>query len=183
MKHAAFVIMACSALLLSVFVGAVQSSAATSPAPTPVPRTMPNFSSMKFLLGTWTCQATVRGKTRPDTGTTTVGLDGAYMITHDVAPAFDKYRSRAISSDTYVTYNSTSHMWVSVYVDSFGNYAVSTTPGWHGNTLTTTLKLTNDGSTGSDVLTKISDTQTSDASVTTDPKGHATPVKTTCTKA
>ncbi len=112
-----------------------------------------------------------------------MGLDGQYMVTHDVAPPFDKYRTRAQVSDSYFTYNPISHMWVTIYVDNFGGYSVSTTPGWRGNTMTTTTKVTNDGSTGSDVLTRISDTQTSDASVSTDPKGHVTRAKVTCTKA
>lgn len=182
MKHMSFAVLACTALLLSVFVGAVQSNAATAPAATPVPYAMPNFSSMKLLMGTWTCRGIVRGKTRPDTSTTTMGEGGQYMVTHDVAPPFDKYRARAVVSDTYLTYNPINKMWVTLNVDNFGGYFVSMSPGWHGNTLTTTAKMTNDGSTGSDVLTKISNTQTSDMAVNTDPKGHVTHVKTMCTK-
>lgn len=182
MKNTGFLAVACSALLLSVFVGQVQSNAATAPAPTPVPYAMPDFSSMKFLMGTWTCRQTLRGKIRPDTSTATMGLDGMWMVTHDVAPPFDKYRTRTVVSDSYLTYNPISKLWATVTVDNHGGYFVSTSPGWRGNTLSTTTKLANDGSTGSDVLTKISDKQTSDAGASTDPKGHVTRFKVTCTK-
>ncbi len=137
---------------------------------------------MKMFLGAWTCNQMVRGKNRPDMSTTTMGLDGQYMVTHDVAPAFDKYRSQAVVGDSYTTYNSISHQWVTVAVDSFGGYSVSTSPGWVGNTMSTKTEMTNDGSTGSDVLTKISDTKTSDASVSTDPQGNVTHATISCTK-
>src|SRR5258708_12420573 len=107
------------ALLLSA--GVAPSSAAPSPAPahTPVPRELPDFSSMKFLLGTWTCRGIVRGKNRPDTSTATIGMDGAYMITHDVAPPFDKYRTRAVVTHPFLTYNSITHIWLPATFDTF----------------------------------------------------------------
>jgi hypothetical protein len=181
-KQFVFAAAACSALLLNVFVGAARSDAASSAAPTPVPYATPDFSSMQIFLGTWTCHQALRGKIRPDTSTTTMGLNGQYMVTHDVAPPFDKYRTQAVVSDSYFTYNPINHLWVTVGVDNFGGYSLSTSPGWNGNTLTTTTKVTNDGSTGSDVLTKISATQTTDASVSTDAKGNVTRTTTTCTK-
>jgi hypothetical protein len=181
-KHSVALAMACSAMAFSFFFSASRSNAVASAAPTPVPYTMPDFSSMKMFLGTWTCDQTVRGKTRPDTSTTTMGLDGQYMVSHDVAPPFDKYRSKPVVGDSYTTYNSNSHLWVTVGVDSFGGYSVSTSPGWVGNTMSTKTEMTNDGSTGSDVLTKISDTKTSDASVSTDPQGNVTHATITCTK-
>jgi hypothetical protein len=152
------------------------------PAATPVPRVKSDFSSMKFFLGTWTCRQMLRGSVRPDTSTTTMGLDGMWMVTHDVAPPFDKYRTRAVISDSYLTYNPINHLWVTTGIDSFGGYFVSTTPGWHGNTLTTQTNVTNDGGTSSDVLTKVSDTETRDAFVATDSKGDVTRSTTTCEK-
>ena len=156
--------------------------AAVAASPTPVPMTRPDFSSMKFLLGTWTCHQIVRGKNRPDTGTTTIGLDGAYMVTHDVAPAFDKYRTQAVRSDTYTTYNPQTHQWVSMSMDSFGGYVVTTSPGWTGNTMTSKTVMTNDGGSGTDTLTKVSDTQTRDAFTGKDAKGKVTRGTVTCTK-
>lgn len=180
MKRIVFMVLA--SLLLGGFASSAQSNAATSAIPTPVPRAEQNFAPMKMFLGTWTCTQTVRGSARSDTSTTTMGLDGEYMVTHDVAPPFDKYRTRSITTDSYLTYNPINHMWMTLSVDNFGGYTVSSSPGWRGNTLTTTVKMASDGSTGSDVLTKVSDTQTTDASVSTNSKGHVTRQTSTCTK-
>ncbi len=124
----------------------------------------------------------VRGKDRPDTSTTTMALDGQYMLTHDTAPPFDKYRTRAIKSETYTTYNSRTHEWVNIAVDSFGGYSVSASPGWKGDTMTTHIMMAQDGTTGSDVLTKASDSKTIDKAVTKSPNGTITRNTTVCTK-
>jgi hypothetical protein len=181
-KLSVFFATACSALLLGFFVSTPQVKADTMAAPTPVPYSVPDFSSMQIFMGNWTCTQMLRGKNRSDMSTTTMGMDGQYMVTHDVAPTFDQYRTQPITSDTYMTYNPLSHLWVSIYVDSFGGYGVSTSPGWQGNTMTTTVALMNDGSTGSDVLTKVSDTETKDESVSTDSKGNVSKASTTCKK-
>jgi hypothetical protein len=181
-KLSVFFATACSALLLSLFVSTAQAKADTvAAAPTPVPYAVPDFSSMQIFMGNWTCTQTLRGKNRTDTSTTTMGMDGQWMVTHDVAPPFDQYRTQPITSDTYMTYNSISKLWVSMYVDNFGGYGVSTSPGWQGNTMTSTSVVTSDGSTGSDVLTKVSDTETTDQAVSTDSNG-TTHTTTTCKK-
>jgi len=157
-------------------------TAAPAAAPTPVPIAHPDFSSMQFLTGTWTCHETVRGKDRPDTSTTTIGLDGAYLVGHDVAPPFDKYRSVPIKTDFYTTYNPAKHQWVSIAMDSTGGYFVSTSPGWSGNTMTSTTVISADGATGSDVLTKVSNTQTRDVATSKGANGKVTHVTTICSK-
>lgn len=179
MKHSLFSV-ACLAMLFSF--GMAPASAAPMPASTPVPRALPDFSPMNMFLGTWTCRQTVRGSTRTDTSTTSMALNGMWMVTHDVAPPFDKFRTSEVVSDSYVTYNPTSRLWVTTGVDSFGGYFVSTTPGWQGNTLASQTTVTNDGSKSSDVLTKISDTQTTDAFVNTDPQGTVTHNTVACAK-
>jgi hypothetical protein len=177
-KKTSLTIIACSTMLLGIFAVAARSGAA----PTPVPHSVPNFAPMNMFLGTWTCHQMLRGRDRPDTSTTTMALDGQYMMTHDVAPPFDRYRTQTVVTDSYLTYNPLNHMWVTVSIDNFGGYSVSATPGWHGDTMTTTTRLTNDGSKGSDVLTRISSTRTRDTSVSTDAHGHVTRATTTCTK-
>ena len=133
-------------------------------------------------MGTWNCNQMLRGRQRPDTATTTMGLDGQYMVTHDVAPVFDQYRTRPQVSDSYMTYNPATHMWVTLYVDNFGGYSLGTSPGWQGNTLTTNTTTTNDGTKITDVLTKVSDTQTTDDAVATTPDGRTVRSQITCTK-
>lgn len=172
--------MACAAMLMSIFAGTARSGAA--PMPTPVPRSMPDFAPMQMFMGNWSCHQMLRGRNRPDSSTTTMALDGAYMMTHDVAPPFDQYRTWPAVTDSYETYNPMTHMWVTVSVDNSGDYTVATTPGWSGNTMTTTIQMANDGSTGYDVLTKISNTETKDVSVSTDAHGVVTRANTTCVK-
>jgi hypothetical protein len=182
MKHTVAIVLGAIALAIGLYVVPTVSSAQPAPSYTPVPVPKPDFSSMMFMTGTWNCTQMLRGKTRPDTSTTTMGMDGAWMVTQDTAPPFDQYRTYTITGTTYTTYDPTIKMWVQTGVDSSGGYITSSSPGWQGNTMTWTSKGL-DGSTGTDVTTKVSDTQTTDDSTGTDAMGKATPkVTITCTK-
>jgi hypothetical protein len=153
----------------------------TAAAPTPVPVPHPDFSSMNFLVGTWTCTQPLRGKTRSETDVYTMSSDGMWMADAATSPPFDQYRTVAQNSMTYMTYDPTVKQWVTVYYDNLGGYGIESTPGWQGNTASwsgTGL----DGTKVADVITKVSDTQTSDANTTTDPKGTVTNVTITCKK-
>ncbi|MBC5800839.1 MAG: hypothetical protein GIX03_12635 [Candidatus Eremiobacteraeota bacterium] len=138
---------------------------------------------MSFLIGSWSCNSHVRGSSRPNTTTYAMDLDGRWIKSHDTAPPFDKYRSRTITTDAWTTYDPIEKKWASSSVDNFGNYGTATSPGWDGNHLTWTTIVTPDGSTGSDTLTKDSDTKTTDVASGKDKNGKPTPtVTTTCTK-
>ncbi|HVN70356.1 MAG TPA: hypothetical protein VMU38_11995 [Candidatus Binatia bacterium] len=152
-----------------------------APAPTPVPMSKPDFSSMMFLTGTWTCTQMLRGKQRPDTSTTTIGMDGMWMVTQDVAPPFDQYRTFPINSTSYTGYDPAIKQWIGVEVGSDGSYGIATSPGWQGSTITWTGKNL-DGSSGTDVVTKVSDTETTDNSTGTDAQGKTTNVTISCKK-
>jgi hypothetical protein len=171
------------ALALAIALAAVPavSTAQPAPAPTPVPMPKTDFSSVMFLTGTWNCTQQLRGSTRPDTSTTTIGMNGAWMVTQDTAPPFDQYRTVAITGTTYTGYDPTIKQWIQLGVDSGGGYGMSTSPGWQGNVMTWTTK-NPDGSSATDVVTKNSDTETTDAQTTTDAQGHATTASIHCTK-
>lgn len=175
--------LAFSALALMVAFAVVPGVSNAQPAPgyTPVPMQKPDFSSMMFMTGTWTCTQMLRGKQRPDTSTTTIGMNGAWMVTQDTAPPFDQYRTNTIQGTSYMTYDSSIKQWVSVGVDDSGGYGISTSPGWQGNVMTSTTKNL-DGSSGTDVVTKVSDTKTVDQSSATDAQGKTTTVTITCVK-
>lgn len=181
MKYPSVFTFGAIALTLGLAVPPLASAADPAPAPTPVPITKPDFAPMMFLTGTWTCMQTLRGKPRPDTSTTTVAMDGMWMVSQDVAPPFDQYRTVAINATGYMTYDTTIKQWVQLGVDSSGGYGWQSSPGWQGNTITWTGKGL-DGSTFTDVITKVSDTQTTDANTATDPQGKVTTTKITCTK-
>lgn len=110
-----------------------------------------------------------------------MGMDGAWMVTEDTAPPFDQYRTVTIKSTTYTAYDPTIKQWVQVGADTSGGYGITTSPGWQGNAITWTTKGL-DGSSGTDVITKVSDTETSDASTGTDAKGNVTKTTIHCTK-
>ncbi len=181
MKQAASISFAVVALALGLVCAPVASLAQPAPSYTPVPMGRPDFSSMMFTSGTWNCTQMLRGAKRPDSSTTTVGMDGAWMVSQDVAPPFDKYRNYPVNSTTYTTYDPSAKQWVQMEVDNGGGYGMSTSSGWDGNAMTWTTKGL-DGSMSSDVYTKVSDTQTTDEITTTDPAGHVTKTHIDCTK-
>jgi hypothetical protein len=181
MKHSALLALGIVAFAIALAAAPVVSTAQPAPAPTMVPMQKPDFSSMMFLAGTWTCTQTVRGKTRPDTSTTTMSSDGMWMVSQDTAPPFDQYRTVAITGTNYTGYDPTTKMWVQLGVDSSGGYGLGSSPGWQGNTITWTAKNL-DGSSNSDVITKVSDTETTDASSATDPQGKTTNTTISCKK-
>lgn len=182
MKHPALLTFSAVAVALGLMTAPVVSTAQPAPAPTMVPMAHPDFSSMMFLTGTWNCSQMLRGKRRPDTSTTTVGMNGAWMVSQDTAPPFDQYRTTTINGMGYTTYDPTIKQWVTIGVDSGGGYGMQSSAGWQGNTITWTGKGL-DGSTFTDVMTKNSDTATTDVNTTTDAQGHTTTSTTNCTKA
>lgn len=167
------------ALSSAPVVSTAQTTTAAAPTPVPVPH--PDFSPMNFLLGTWTCTQPLRGKTRSETDVYAMSGDGMWMVDTATSQPFDRYRTVAQTGNTYMTYDPTVKQWVTVYYDNLGGYGIESTPGWQGNTASWSGKGL-DGSTVSDVITKVSDTQTSDANTTTDPKGTVTNVTIRCKK-
>jgi len=158
------------------------SEASPKSSRTPFPMGHPDFSSMRFMLGTWTCHERLRGKDRPDTSTTTIGMDGEYMVTHDNAPVFDRFRNRAVNTDSFMTYNSMSRQWVTVSVDNFGGYSIVRSPGWRGDTMVSTTTITQDGSSVTGKTIKMSDSETRNILVTKSPNGTVTTDSATCHK-
>jgi hypothetical protein len=181
MKHSASLALSAIAVVGGLAACPLRSAAQLSPAPTPVAIPHPDFSSMMFLTGTWTCTQILRGKERPDTSTTTIGMDGAWMVTEETAPPFDQYRTYTIKATSYMTYDPTIKKWVQLGADSGGGYGIVSSPGWQGNTITWTGNAL-DGSRSTDVVTKVSDTETTDASTVTDSHGKVTKTTINCAK-
>ena len=181
MKHPALLTLSGVALVLGLVAAPVVSTAQPAPAPTMVPVVKPDFSSMMFLTGTWNCTQMLRGKTRPDTSTTTIGMDGMWMVTQDTAPPFDQYRTVTINSTNYTTYDPTIKQWVSVGVDTGGGYGISSTPGWIGNTMTSMGKGL-DGSTFNDVHHQSQRYQDGRCQHRDRPQGKMTKTTITCKK-
>ena len=99
-------------LFLSAVLAICPTAARSAAAPTPVPDAKANFSSMAFYVGSWTCESMLRGSKRPNSTTFAMDYNGRWLKGHDVAPAFDKFRTRTITTDTWTGYNSVKHLWV-----------------------------------------------------------------------
>ncbi|MGB8520132.1 MAG: hypothetical protein WCD38_08200 [Candidatus Tumulicola sp.] len=171
------------ALLAAGFAAAPVATTAQMPSatPTPVPITKPDFSPMNFYMGTWTCTQPLRGGTRSETDVYTMSNDGMWMIDTATSPPFDAYRTVPQNSMTYMTYDPTVKQWVQVFMDNFGGYGMGSSSGWQGNAATWSATGL-DGTKVGDVVTKISETQTTDANTITDPQGKVTTVTITCKK-
>lgn len=182
-KTPALTALACALFVFALSTAPVASTAQTAvaAAPTPVPVPHPDFSAMNFLLGTWTCAQPLRGKTRSETDVYTMSSDGMWIVDTATSPPFDQYRSIPQNGTTYMTYDPTIKQWVTVYYDNLGGYGIESTSGWQGSAAAWNGKGL-DGSTVSDVITKVSDTETSDANTATDPQGKVTNVTITCKK-
>jgi hypothetical protein len=180
-----FVLSALGCALLAVglsatpLVSTAQMTIAAAPTPVPIPK--PDFSPMNFLVGAWTCTQPLRGKTRSETDVYTMSNDGMWLVDAATSPPFDQYRTVAQNTMTYMTYDPTIKQWVTTTYDNFGGYGLESTSGWQGNVASWSGKGL-DGGSYSDMITKVSDTETSDANTTTDPKGVVTTVTISCKK-
>jgi hypothetical protein len=162
-------------MLLS-FVFSLLLAQMAAPAPTTVPNPPPDLSALSFLQGTWTCHSMLRGKDRPDTTTTTMTLNGRWLLAQDLAPPFDAYRKDPIHTQTYYSYDAQNKKYVSVSVDDFGGYGFATSPGWNGDTMVWTDKSSPDGSVAVSTIRKVSDSEYNVNITGTDGKGKPTPV-------
>ncbi len=171
--------------LLGLMFGPAAAQAQTPAAkPTPVPYVTPDFGSMKFFVGTWTCHGQVRGSDRPNTIVYTLSSDNQWLRYHDNAPVFDAYRTRPIVTDGGITFDATAHKWVDVSTDDFGNYGITISDGWNGNQIVwrdaTPLSTVMNASNS---ITKTSDTELQYVRLSTDKKTHKTQrITSRCTK-
>lgn len=170
------------AIALSVI--ASSSGVASAQNATPVPDPKPDLSSQMYLVGTWTCHSKNpdRPGDRVETDTWRLSLDGRYLQEHTESPSFDPMRSRTIVEENYMTYDPAVKKWVTISVDNFGSYGMSTSPGPTGNTMVWTDTVSSGGNPlGSATITKNSDTKTSFVYTAPSPKGP-TKITGTCTK-
>jgi hypothetical protein len=183
MKTSGLTAFGCALFTFTLSIAPLVSTAQTTlyAAPTPVPVSYPDFASMNFLIGTWTCTQPWRGSTRTETDVYTIGRDRMWMVDAVTSPPFDQYRTVPRNGTMLMTYDPPIGQWVAIYYDNLGAYAIESTSGWQGNVASWSGKGL-DGRAFSDVITKVSDTQTSDTSTLVDLRGKITYVTITCKK-
>lgn len=175
--------LAVASLALGGSVLAASPGIETTPIPT---NAKPDWSSMKFLLGTWNCSSKSSRRAAAYATTTSPSMDstGYWMVTKSHTPS----TSWAVGGESVdqVTYDPIQHRWVDVYTDDQGNYDVTFSPGWKGNTIVWTDALF---APGPDIVaatpvtvTKVSDTKTTAHNTFTEKSGTVRTVDTTCTK-
>ncbi len=177
-----------TATMLVFICGAVAHAAATpGPESTPIPQApKPDFSSMKFMLGTWHCSNRSSRRPTPFTTTTVTTLDptGYWMVVKSSTPTLSW--SSAINSTDSITYDPVFNRWADIYTDDQGGYGVTYSPGWKGDTITWTDPLFTPGpaivSTSPTVTTKVSDSKTRSQSTFQEKSGRSVTYDVVCTK-
>ncbi|HLN47025.1 MAG TPA: hypothetical protein VK216_02035 [Magnetospirillaceae bacterium] len=137
-----------AALLLASTLNASPVAADTAPG------AAQGMSSMRFLLGTWTCSVkAVDGSTPQVTTVSTMSPDGAKMLSRTVAGG---------DGGGQMWLDASKREWTQTTTATKGSSS-QTSPGWNGNTLVWTGTLTANGMPTfgyRTTVTKISDTKT-----------------------
>jgi hypothetical protein len=119
----------------AVMAAAAPSLAAAQVESTPIPATKkPNFSSMSFLIGTWTCSTKSARRPAPYVTESTYSMDPTgYWIEQTSTTKKMPWISQNLTIIDKITYDSDAHRWVDVSYGDQGAYALSFSSGWVGN--------------------------------------------------
>ncbi|MGZ3497871.1 MAG: hypothetical protein ACXVAK_09950 [Vulcanimicrobiaceae bacterium] len=155
-----------------------------TPVPTP-PK--PDMSSMKFLVGTWTCSDLSSRRPGPFTTTEVYSMDPTgYWILRDDTIHKASWIPRDFHSQTKYTYDTQAKHWIRITMGDQGGYAVATAPMPVGNKKTYTYmvqtKAPDIASYAPEVYMKESDTKKTMTTSFTENNGRVVTVKETCTK-
>jgi hypothetical protein len=177
---------ACAAALVAMMLPAIAWAQVES-TPIPAPN-KPNFSSMSFMLGTWTCRT--KSSRRPTYYTTisTYTLDptGFWMNEVSRTPK-TAWVPTGLSNWDKITYDSDTHRWVDVGWGDGGTYTLSFANGWKGSQMAwhdVSFAAGPDIDSQTDIVTtKVSPAKTMSTSSFTETKtGRRVSVVATCTK-
>ena len=184
MKHSVRFFGALAALLVATGATVFAAQVEGTPVPTP-PK--PDFSSMKFLIGTWSCSDLSSRRPGPFTVTEVYSMDptGYWMIRDDTIHKAS-WIPRDFHSQTRYTYDTPAKQWVRITAGEQGGYAIATAPMPVGNKKTYTYvaqaKAPDIASYEPEVYTKESDTKKTMTTSFTETGGRVVTVKETCTK-
>lgn len=109
---------------------AAQSTATPIPAP---PK--PDLTALKGIIGSWSCSTKNSRRPSAVAGAHAVSLDpsGSWIVHKGIIEPSPWYPHKVALTD-YYTYDRAQKRWVDLSIDSEGGYALSTSPGPHGNT-------------------------------------------------
>jgi hypothetical protein len=177
------------ALVLFTFAtGATVFAAAPAVEGTPVPtRPKPDFSSMQFLVGSWTCSNLSSRRPGPFTTTEVYSMDpGGYWMLREDTTQKASWIPAEQHGQTRYTWDAAAKYWVRISTSENGGYSVATAPPIVGKTKTYTYviqtKSPDIASYATEVYSIDSDTQKSMTTSFTETNGRVVSVKQTCTK-
>lgn len=175
----------------AAFVGAVSAVALAQGAKvegTPVPTPpKPDLSSMKFLIGTWTCSDLSSRRPGPFTTTEVYSMDpSGYWVVRDDTIHTASWIPREVHSQTKYTWDAGSDKWIRITTGDGGQFAIATAPMPTGSekTYTYTLQSSASGiaSYAPEVYNKVSNTKKTMKTSFTEKSGRLVNVTETCTK-
>ena len=155
--------------------------------PVPAPK-KPNFSSMSFMIGTWTCSTKSARRPAAYVTTTTYTLDpSGWWIDATSSTNTTKWIPEKLTSMDKITYDSDTHRWVDTTIGPQNGYGLAFSTGWSGDQMTwhdVSFAAGPDISAQTDnVITKVSNTKTTSSSSFTEAKtGRHVSVTGVCTK-
>ena len=155
--------------------------------PIPAPK-KPNFSSMEFMVGTWTCST--KSSRRPAAYVTSVTYTmdpSGWWMNQTSTTSGVKWSPTKITAMDKITYDSDTHRWVDVNYSTPNGYGLSFATGWNGDKITwhdVSFAPTADISSQTDTtVTKVSETKMTSSSTFTEAKGgRVVSVSVVCTK-
>lgn len=155
-----------------------------TPVPTP---SKPDFSSMKFLIGTWQCTDVSSRRPGPFTVTEIYSLDPTgYWMLRTTTTHKASWIPRDFHGEAKFTYDAAGKHWIRIVTGDQGGYTVSTAPNPTGDKMTYTYviqtKSPDIASYAPEVYVKESDTKKSMTTSFTELNGRVVTVKETCTK-
>jgi hypothetical protein len=155
---------------------------------TPIPKpAKPDFSSMEFMVGTWSCSTKSGRRPTPYLSTTTYTLDptGFWLIGKSESKGVPWFPYPSAGTD-WITYDADTSRWIDVNVSDFGGYDLSSSKGWKRNVMVWHDLAAAPGkdvkSSTDTVNTKVSATKMTAVNTFTTVKGKAVSLATTCTK-
>jgi hypothetical protein len=177
------------ALSITVMLGTGAAFAAApkvegTPVPTP-PK--PDFSTMKFLIGTWECSDLSSRRPGPFKTTEIYSMDpsGSWMLRESTIHTAS-WIPREVKSETKYRWDNFGKRWIRVTTGDQGGFAVATAPAPAASQKTYTYviltKAPDIASYAPEVFTKVSDVKKSMTTSFTATTGRVVTVKETCTK-
>ena len=175
------------AFVLAACVSLAPALAAADDAPTYTQPPKPDFSSMNFLVGTWTCSTKSARRPTAVASTDTYAIDstGYYLVWDSKSDAVP-WAPFPVEQKSMNTYDSELKQWASVGTSNIGDYNLWMSDGWTDGKLvwhpvnnTPNLDV---ASVSDYTVTKVSDTKITSFSTFATKSGKTVAVNETCTK-